>query len=375
MHYEKAYQEALERAKNLRKDAIDMGENICAKQCEIIFPELADSEDERIRKALIRFHKSTIDVDGIKGEDIIAWLEKQGEPNPYSGTSFKYNGHTWGMCARDGGVEILVDGKIKERVFLGNKPQGKTALEATKEEKVDNQNCVKPTDKVEPKFNVGDWVVNNNSEGVCQVTEIKGDEYCIWPLYDEMQGYLRIIDVDNDFHLWSIQDAKDGDVLYCKGENEIEYFVMNKGINKHDNIDSYFRYNSLNDFGVDIPSVLSSKNDNITPATKEQRDFLFQKMKEAGYEWDADKKELKKIDNRFDYEHANIQQKDFASKATTANRQVYNRAILKILSNYVEKYPDIRFGQMLCNLGIGPVFNEESQEIYLKLNETINKQK
>lgn len=77
--------------------------------------------------------------------------------------------------------------------------------------------------------------------------------------------------------------------------------------------------------------------------------------------------------NRFDYEHANIQQKDFASKASFANRQLYNRAILKILSDYIEKYPDIRFGQLLCNLGIGHVFNEESQEIYLKLNETINK--
>jgi len=68
-----------------------------------------------------------------------------------------------------------------------------------------------------------------------------------------------------------------------------------------------------------------------------------------------------------------IQQKDFAPKATMANRQLYNRAILEILSNYVEKYPDIRFGQMLCNLGIGPVFNEESRETYWNLNETINK--
>lgn len=40
-------------------------------------PELKESEDERIRKALIRFHKSTIDIDGIKGADIILWLEKQ----------------------------------------------------------------------------------------------------------------------------------------------------------------------------------------------------------------------------------------------------------------------------------------------------------
>lgn len=54
--------------------------------------------------------------------------------------------------------------------------------------------------------------------------------------------------------------------------------------------------------------------------------------------------------NRFDYEHANIQQKDFSPKASTANRQLYNRAILKILSDYVEKYPDTRFVEMFLKL-------------------------
>lgn len=43
------------------------------------FPELKESEGEQIRKALLRFHKSTIDIDGIKGEDILTWLEKQCE--------------------------------------------------------------------------------------------------------------------------------------------------------------------------------------------------------------------------------------------------------------------------------------------------------
>ena len=32
---------------------------------------------------------------------------------------------------------------------------------------------------------------------------------------------------------------------------------------------------------------------NLHPATKEQRDLLFQKMKEAGYEWDSERKKLK----------------------------------------------------------------------------------
>lgn len=34
----------------------------------------------------------------------------------------------------------------------------------------------------------------------------------------------------------------------------------------------------------------------ITPATKEQRDLLFQEMHEAGYEWDSEKRKLKKIE-------------------------------------------------------------------------------
>ena len=54
-------------------------EGAMKEDAEHYFPELKEREDEKIKNALIRFHKSTIDVDGIKGENIIAWLEKQGE--------------------------------------------------------------------------------------------------------------------------------------------------------------------------------------------------------------------------------------------------------------------------------------------------------
>ena len=37
---------------------------------------------------------------------------------------------------------------------------------------------------------------------------------------------------------------------------------------------------------------------NVHPATKEQRDLLFQKMKETGYEWDFEKKELRTIEQK-----------------------------------------------------------------------------
>ena len=68
----KAYDEALERAKKLH-DKIDIKE---------IFPELNESEDERIKKAIIEFFESEDDdttYSLVRKKDIIAWLERQGE--------------------------------------------------------------------------------------------------------------------------------------------------------------------------------------------------------------------------------------------------------------------------------------------------------
>lgn len=72
MDYEKKYKEALERAKK--------GECL-----ENIFPELAESEDEKIRKDVISFVKQAINAGyGIiskeREEKWIAWLEKQCKP-------------------------------------------------------------------------------------------------------------------------------------------------------------------------------------------------------------------------------------------------------------------------------------------------------
>ena len=65
----KAYDEALERAKKLH-DKIDIKE---------IFPELNESEDERIKKAIIEFFESEDDnttYSLVRKKDIIAWLKK-----------------------------------------------------------------------------------------------------------------------------------------------------------------------------------------------------------------------------------------------------------------------------------------------------------
>lgn len=139
-------------------------------------------------------------------------------------------------------------------------------------------------------FKVGDWIYHNKSGNAFHINKIENDLYISDDLATISLGR------QNEWRLWTIQDAKDGDVLYYKSPlTNIEYIVMSKGINGYGTIDSYFRYNTEFGFGINIPSVLNSEQ-NITPATKEQRDLLFTKMKEAGYEWDFEKKELKKIE-------------------------------------------------------------------------------
>ena len=56
MDYEEKYKEALERARALRNEAIEKEYAVdYIKDYETIFPELRESEDERIRRNLIKF--------------------------------------------------------------------------------------------------------------------------------------------------------------------------------------------------------------------------------------------------------------------------------------------------------------------------------
>lgn len=79
----KAYDEALDRAK---KELQTCGSTDCdaARQIFRFFPTLRESEDERIRKALINHFKSHSSLvgenwNGIECDDILAYLEKQKE--------------------------------------------------------------------------------------------------------------------------------------------------------------------------------------------------------------------------------------------------------------------------------------------------------
>ena len=256
------------------------------EKLENIFPELKESEDERIRKGLINGFKECLEDcqypknavkywHDLEVDSILAWLEKQGEKtNPYSGMSFEYNGHIWGMCARDNGVDILLDKQLFKHL--------------------DTQGEKMPADKVEPKFKVGDWITNGHY--TWKIVEIKPLDYILQSqdgdIADDAISY-----VDEEFNLWTINDGKEGDVLVCKGNikdsNGIKYekiclfnnlgnafFTLTKTSNYVEEVDI--------DVNIDYP-------DNTIPATKRQKEILFMAMKGAGYEYDSRNKKLKKI--------------------------------------------------------------------------------
>lgn len=262
-NYKIKYEQALSRARNEYQTHKSF--NGFCEMLTHIFPELKESEDEKIRKGIIEYLEQSqfgeehycVDDDIVR--DYVAWLEKQGE-----------------------------------------KPQGKTALEAIQEKKVDNRNFVKPIDKIEPKFKVGNWIVQGNI-GVYKVIEVCESWYEVVDNKDE--HYSIGFDVEYMCHLWTIQDAKEGDVLVSpatqEGDKECPFIF--KKIDKIGIVRFYVALLQNKDFEIsnDVSNVMGYANAGYhVPATKEQCDLLFSKMKEAGYEWDSEKKEVKKIEQQ-----------------------------------------------------------------------------
>jgi len=86
MNYKERYKEALERARAIYQGKYkpEMAATI-AEILQSIFPELAESENERIRNMLIEnfsrmaMHSEWGAINAVQVSDILAWLEKQGE--------------------------------------------------------------------------------------------------------------------------------------------------------------------------------------------------------------------------------------------------------------------------------------------------------
>ena len=127
----KSFEDFLDRMQGLLDNAKKQGHIIVrVEDLENAFPELADSDDERIRKRII----TLINAHGqsMYKDEMLAWLEKQ-EEKPI------------GICSRH------ATGKLREMI-----------------------KDIESADKVEPKFHKGEWVVYNND--ICQI--VKREEGC-----------------------------------------------------------------------------------------------------------------------------------------------------------------------------------------------------
>ena len=174
-----------------------------------------------------------------------------------------------------------------------------------------SKNEQKSADKIGPKFKVGDWVVYDNNS-VYQVKEI---EYIIdtIPRYElkNIDGDKLSIPFTSDYILknWTIQDAKDGDVLalsWLEDKNLWAKIVIFKKYHSEGVKGLYYNMPCVEGYGITLKNGKTVFNEkipyysktwtcNLHPATKEQRDLLFQKMKEAGYNWNTETNTFEKF--------------------------------------------------------------------------------
>jgi|GEM_PF-5924382 len=94
MDYEQKYKKALEKA---QKELQSCGSKDCdaVRQIYRFFPELKESEDERIRKSIIAIINNYVDNSNTFKPKMIAWLEKQGEQNLASSAKISKNEDTF----------------------------------------------------------------------------------------------------------------------------------------------------------------------------------------------------------------------------------------------------------------------------------------
>ena len=96
MDYNEKHKEDLESAKGWLAIAKETNNKQAVQILESLFPELRESEDERIRKAIIEFFDLQDDnttYSFVPKKDILAWLEKQGERNTFDTDTIKKKAH------------------------------------------------------------------------------------------------------------------------------------------------------------------------------------------------------------------------------------------------------------------------------------------
>ena len=262
----KDYKKILEGIVNIisNTEKSDTVSNICSYIDENC-PELTESKDERIKKQLLNWFKSchwdsiSIDDERLKRYDILAWLERQQDNNkPKPSLRERYK-------------------KMTESEWFKKTYEDKSCG-------IDNES-VNNSNKVKPRFHIGEWIIFNGS--VLYINEV-------------VQGYYKTIsrdsiynsydwDIDYAARLWTIEEAKDGDILTSH-----ECYAIFKEIDGL-NIRCYCTF-YLNVGSIPMFHINTLQNKAVfCPVVKEERELFLEKINEFGYKWDSENKKLIKI--------------------------------------------------------------------------------
>lgn len=348
----KRYDEAIEKAEKWHNAPnVDKIPTFGNRIIEDIFPELYESEDDRTRKEIIKlvkyYYGSTLGCKHTVSRDkMLAWLEKHGKEKSMKVYRVENEAEQKGLWRKFDGTyqplfDMLTDGKCKDlpmedspiyreggKQWFASAPSKETLqkwfskkdleelvskgftiseFEVVGYKKVSdfeyiftrdnilNRNYLEVSDiypeqkdfapKVEPKFKVGDWITNGEEIG--QVIEWN-HHGCIG--YKTNYGTEKAFNKEDisKWHKWTIQDAKDGDILACNNGWACIFKRLNDNLfSSHCFMDSEGWFCETGGQAHVLDNSI-----NCHPATKEQRELLLTKLKESGHEWDADKKEI-----------------------------------------------------------------------------------
>ena len=94
------------------------------------------------------------------------------------------------------------------------------------------------------------------------------------------------------------QEFKDGDVLTSLFDNKVVFIFKEDELKQKDNRNGYYVCHTA-DYVIDVPTKDSlsfcGHKDDVRLATNEEKQLLFDKMKEQGLLWNAEEKRVEKI--------------------------------------------------------------------------------
>lgn len=311
MDYEKKYKEALDAVKKLQK-ANPSADGI-HNWVNDNFPELCESEDERIRKEFCKDIWTFIPNE--KAHKYIAWLEKQGEQDNNEDSNILQR---FSFYSYKDEPNILYLSGLYVNEECRNKGIGTKILEVA-DEVAKSLNCHAIRLKTKKDSNAERLYRIHGYNGL---TIEASDE--IWL---EKQGGQKLADkVSLNF--------KKGDILYEQKTMSILLVYERNGNWLMTFCDYWILKEKLHmEFPYEKYGFVQEMS--LVPATKEQCDLLFQKMKEAGYEWNAEKKELKMIEQTPTWSEDD-EQYLLVCKNALAEYQVSNKWDARVISHWLE---------------------------------------